>query len=101
MHDLVEFNTCIETAAASPLRNGGALPRQATIDDKIAVSLAYSSASQQTGGTILDAQTIGNAAYKAAIAMIQGVTSDPGTVSCCDHRDQHCCGSPRSYIDLT
>ena len=52
-----------------------ALTRQATINDKIAVSLAYSNASQQTGGSILDAHSVGDAAYNAAVTVIQGVTS--------------------------
>jgi hypothetical protein len=52
-----------------------------TINDKIAVSLAYSNASQQIGGTILDQQTINDAAYQAATTIIQGLTFDPATVT--------------------
>jgi len=45
------------------------------------VSLAYLNASQQPGGSILDAHSVGDAAYNAAVAVIQNVTSDPGTVT--------------------
>jgi hypothetical protein len=58
-----------------------ALTRQATINDKIAVSLAYSIASQQAGGSILDAHSVGDAAYNAAITVIQGVNSNPTTAN--------------------
>ena len=55
--------------------------REAAINDKIAVSLAYSNISQQTGGSILDAHSVGDAAYNAAVTVIQNVTSDPTTVT--------------------
>jgi hypothetical protein len=37
--------------------------------------------SHHAGGNILDAQTVGDAAYNAAITVLQGVTSDPTTVT--------------------
>ena len=45
------------------------------------MSLAYSNASQQPGGSILDPHTVGDAAYQAAITVLQGVTYDPATVT--------------------
>ena len=70
---------------ANKARAGGRRPqaqtREAAINDKIAVSLAYSNISQQTGGSILDAHSVGDAAYNAAVAVIQGVTSDPSTAT--------------------
>jgi hypothetical protein len=45
------------------------------------VSLGYSNISQQTGGSILAAHSVFDAAYNASVAIIQGVTSDPGTVT--------------------
>ena len=58
----------------------GALVRQATIDDKIAVSLAFLNASQLTGGNILDAHSVDDPAYNAAVTALQVVTSDSSTV---------------------
>jgi hypothetical protein len=45
------------------------------------VSEAYSNASQQPGGSILVAQTVGDAAYEAATTVLQGVTYNPATVT--------------------
>jgi hypothetical protein len=55
--------------------------RQEVINNKIAVSLDYSNASQQPGGSVLVAHTVGDAAYQAATTVLQGVTYDPHTVS--------------------
>ena len=57
------------------------MQRQEAIDNKIAVSLDYSNASQQAGGSILVAHTVGDAAYQAATAVLQSVTYDPATVT--------------------
>jgi hypothetical protein len=83
VHDLIDFDLTPGAAALNltAAQYQQAQTRQAAIDDKIAVSLAYLNASQQTGGTILDAHTVGDAAYNAAVAIIQGVTSDPATVT--------------------
>jgi hypothetical protein len=80
VHDLVDYNLSTATGltAAQLL---AATQRQGTIDNKIAVSLAYSNASQQTGGAILDPQTIGDAAYQAATTILQNVTYDSATVT--------------------
>jgi hypothetical protein len=55
--------------------------RQETIDNKIAVSLAFSNASQQAGGHILDAVTVTDAAFQASTRAIQGVSFDGTTAS--------------------
>jgi probable HAF family extracellular repeat protein len=83
VHDLIDFDltpgaTALGLTAAQYQQ---AQTREAAINDKIAVSLGYSNISQQTGGSILDAHTVGDAAYNASVAIIQGVTSDPGTVT--------------------
>jgi probable HAF family extracellular repeat protein len=80
VHDLIGFDTSIRPAGLTDAQWQDALTREAAINDKIAVSLAYSNASQQTGGSILDAHSVGDAAYNAAVAVIQGVTSYPDTV---------------------
>ena len=46
------------------------------------------------------AQRVGDAAYKVAITVIQGVTSDPTTVTVAITWDQQRRGSPGSHIDL-
>ena len=80
VHDLVDYNLATATGltAAQLL---AADQRQAAVDNKIAVSLALSNASQQAGGNILVVQTVGDAAYEAATTVIQGVTYDPATVT--------------------
>ena len=83
VHDLIDFNLTPGAAALglTTAQYQDAQTRQATINDKIAVSLAYSNASQQTGGSILDAHSVGDAAYNAAVTVLQNVTSDPSTVT--------------------
>ena len=80
VHDLVDVNL-LTFPGLTPAQLLAAQQRQETINDKIAVSLAYSTASQQTGGTILDPQTINDAAYQAATTIIAGVTFNPTTVA--------------------
>ena len=80
VHDLIDVNLAAFTGLTTA-QYQAALQRQETINNKIAVSLAYSTASQQPGGAILDPQTIGDAAYQAATTILQGVTYDPATVT--------------------
>jgi hypothetical protein len=80
VHDLIDVNLATFTTL-TPAQLTAAEQRQAVIDNKIAVSLAYSNASQGPGGAILDPQTIGDAAYVAATAILQAVTYDPATVT--------------------
>ncbi len=83
MHDLIGVDLTPGAAALglTAAQYQEAVTRQAIINDKIAVSLAYLNASQQPNGGILDVASVGDAAYTAAVAVIQGVTSDPGTVT--------------------
>jgi probable HAF family extracellular repeat protein len=83
VHDLIDINLTPGAAALglTAAQFQEAVVRQINIDNKIDVSLAYSNASQQPGGAILVAQNVGDAAFNAAIAIVQGVTSDPSTVS--------------------
>ena len=82
VHDLIDTDLSPGAAALglNTAQYQAALVRQATIDDKIAVSLAFLNASQLTGGSILDAHSVGDAAYNAAVTVLQGVTSDSSTV---------------------
>jgi len=80
VHDLVDYNLSTATGlTAAQLLS--ATQRQETIDNKIAVSLAYSTASQQAGGNILVVQTVNDAAFQAATTIIETVTYDPATVT--------------------
>jgi len=83
VHDLIDVDLTPGAAALglTAAQYQDALTRQATIDNKIAVSLAYSNASQQAGGSILDALGVGDAAYNASVAAIQGVNSNPTTAN--------------------
>jgi probable HAF family extracellular repeat protein len=83
VHDLIDFDLTPGAAALglTAAQYQQAQTREAAINDKIAVSLGYSNISQQTGGSILVAHTVGDAAYDAAVAVIGVVTSDPGTVT--------------------
>ncbi len=56
-----------------------AVQRQATFDNKLAVSDMYAYFSMQPGGAILDAHTTTDAAYAAATAAIHNVTSNATT----------------------
>lgn len=58
-----------------------ALLRQQTIENKIAVSQAYLTASGQSDGGILIPNSPTDPAYQAAIRAIDGVTFDPQTVT--------------------
>jgi hypothetical protein len=80
VHDLIDVNLAAFTSL-TPAQLLAAEQRQETINNKIAVSLAYSNASQGPGGAILDPQTIGDAAYVAATTVLQSVTFDPATVT--------------------
>jgi len=80
VHDLVDCN--LSTAhGADSITTFGSDPAPAAVDNKIAVSLAFSNASQQPSGNILIAHTVGDAAFNAATAVIQGGTYDPATVT--------------------
>ena len=80
VHDLVDVNLSTVTSLTSA-QYQAALQRQETINNKIAVSLAYSNASQGSGGMILDPHSVGDAAYNAATTILQNVTYDPATVT--------------------
>ena len=62
-------------------RRRDVVQRQQTIDNKVAVSQAYSDASQATGGTILNVAAVNDPAFLAATRVIQHVTFDPTTVT--------------------
>ena len=80
VHDLIDVNLSTLTGLTTA-QYQAAQQRQETIDNKIAVSLSYSNASQQPGGSILVPHTIGDAAYEAAVTILQGITYDPATAT--------------------
>jgi len=74
VHDLIGFKINDRPAGLTDAQSLAAEQRQETIDNNVAVSLGYSNASQQPGGSILDVQTVGDLAYEAATTVLQGVT---------------------------
>jgi len=76
---MIDYNINIRPAGYTDAEWLAAQQRQETTDNKVAVSLAYSNASQQPGGTILDAVTVTDAAFLAATRAIEGVTYDGTT----------------------
>ena len=73
VQELIDVNLSTFTGLTSA-QLSAAEQRQETIDNKIAVSLAYSNASQPADGAILDPHTIGDAAYQAATAALAEVS---------------------------
>ena len=81
VHDMIDYNVNIVAPGYTAAQWQAVVQRQDTIDNKIAVSLALSNASQQPGGSILVVHTIGDAAFEAATTILQGITYDPATVT--------------------
>jgi len=81
VHDIIDYNVNIVAPGYTASQWQAVVQRQETVDNKIAVSEAYSNASQGPGGNILVAHTIGDAAFNASIAILQGITYDPATVT--------------------
>jgi autotransporter-associated beta strand protein len=81
VHDLIDYNINDRPAGLTDAQWQAAVQRQEAIDNKIAVSLDYSNASQQPGGSILVVHTVGDTAYQAATTVLQGVTYDSATVT--------------------
>ena len=81
VHDMIDYNVNIVAPGYTAAQWQAVVQRQETIDNKIAVSVAYSNASQGPGGSILVAHTIGDAAFQAATTILQGITYDPATVT--------------------
>ncbi len=78
-HDLIDDNLSTQPTGRTTAQYQAGLVRQATIDNKIAVSLACLNASQQAGGSILDPHTIGDSAYNASVTGLHAVTNDGTT----------------------
>ena len=78
---MIDYDVSVIPAGYTAGQWQAVVQRQETIDNKIAVSLAYSNASQQPGGDILAAHAVGDAAFQAATTILQGITDDPATVT--------------------
>ncbi len=81
VHDMIDYNVNIVAPGYTAAQWQAVVQRQATIDNKIAVSEAISNASQQPSGNILVVHTIGDAAFQAETTILQGITYDPATVT--------------------
>ena len=81
VQELVGFDIAVRPSGLTDQQWATALTRQQTLDNKITVSEAYLAASNQTGGEILIANAVGDAAYQASIKVLGNVTSDPTTAA--------------------
>jgi len=77
--EIISYDLSTQPSSLTTMQYQGAIQRQTSFDNKLAVSLMYSSFSNQPGGAILDAQTTTDAAFAAATRAIQNVTFDPLT----------------------
>jgi hypothetical protein len=78
---LISYDPAANAGSLSSSQYQDAVNRQSTIENKIAVSLAYLNASAEPGGDILVPQSVTDAAYQAAIRAISHVTYDHNTVN--------------------
>ena len=81
VHDMIDFDVSVMLPGYTAAQWQAVVQRQETIDNKIAVSLFLSTASEGPGGSILVAHTVGDAAFQAATTILQSITYDPGTVT--------------------
>ena len=100
VHDMIDYNVNIVAPGYTAAQWQGVVQRQETIDNKIVVSEAISNASQQPGGNILVVNTIGDAAFQAETAILQGVTYDPATVTAAILGINNAVAHPGSRFDL-
>ena len=81
VHDLVGYDINTLPSGLTDQQWADAALRTETIDNKIAVSIAYEHASQQPDGAVLIPHAAGDdPAYQATMRAIEGVTSDGLTV---------------------
>ena len=78
---LVGFDTTTRPLGLTDQQWADAQTRTQTINNKIAVSMAYANASAQTGGDILIPHAVNDAAYQAATTVLQSVAADPNSVA--------------------
>lgn len=81
VHDLIDVDLTQWTSILTPSELETAILRQAVVDNKLAVSLAYVDASANPNGSLLNADVVGDAAFQAEINALNGVAIDPSTAT--------------------
>jgi len=79
VQEFIEYDLSTQPVGLTTAQYQAAVQRQATFDNKLAVSDMYAYFSMQPNGAILDAHTTTDAAFAAATAAIHNVTSNPTT----------------------
>jgi probable HAF family extracellular repeat protein len=81
VHDLIDVDLTQWTTLLTPSELETTILRQATVDNKLEVSLAYVTASATPNGSFLNAQVVGDAAFQAEVRALTGVAVDPFTAT--------------------
>ena len=81
VHDLIDVDLTQWTTLLTPSELETTILRQANVNNKLAVSLAYVAASATPNGSFLNAQVVGDAAFQAEVRALTGVAVDPFTAT--------------------
>jgi probable HAF family extracellular repeat protein len=81
VHDLIDVDLTQWTTLLTPSELETTILRQAVVNNKLAVSLAYVAASANPNGSFLNAHVVGDAAFQAEIRALTGVAVDPSTAT--------------------
>jgi hypothetical protein len=79
VQEFIDYDLSTQPSSLTTAQYQAGVQRQTMFDNKLAVSEMYALFSTQSGGTILDAHTTTDAAFAAATAAIQTVTTNPTT----------------------
>jgi len=77
VHDLIDVDLAQWTAVLTPNELETAILRQAVVNNKLAVSLAYANASANPNGSFLNAHDVGDAAFQAQVTAVTGMIISP------------------------
>lgn len=77
VHDLIDIDLAQWTSVLSPSELQATVLRQAVVNNKLAVSLAYVSASATPAGVFLNAHDVGDAAFQAQVTALAGMVITP------------------------
>jgi len=77
VQEFIDYDLSTQPSSLTTAQYQAGVQRQTMFDNKLAVSEMYALFSTQSGGTILDAHTTTDAAFAAATAAIQTVTTNP------------------------
>jgi hypothetical protein len=77
VHDLIDVNLAQSTSVLTPSELETTILRQAVVDNKLAVSLAYVNASANPNGSFLNTHVVGDAAFQAQVTALTGMVINP------------------------